>query len=202
MIGQLRGKLIEKQPPHLMLDVHGVGYICSAPLSTFFGMPELGQEIVVYTHMVVREDAQLLFAFSSKQECNLFQEIIKINGIGPKVALAILSGLTVEEFFQCVANQEVRRLQAIPGIGAKTAERLILDLKDKLTKLKLASFNQALFTTSKQASEDNELEQAIQALVALGYKQNEATKAVGKVSDKTARCEKIIKEALQGLAKI
>ena len=201
MIGQLRGKLLEKQPPQLMIDVQGVGYICSAPLSTFFGMPELGQEIVVYTHMVVREDAHLLYAFSSKQECNLFQEIIKINGVGPKVALAILSGLTVEEFLQCVANQEVRRLQAIPGIGAKTAERLILDLKDKLARLKLSSFNQVFFSTSKIA-DDSELEQAIQALVALGYKQSEAAKAVNKVSDKTASCEKIIKEALQGLAKI
>lgn len=200
MIGQLRGKLLEKQPPQLMIDVNGVGYICSAPLSTFFGLPEIGKEITLFTHMVVREDAHLLFAFSSKQESHLFQEIIKISGIGPKVALAILSGLNVEEFFNCVANQEVRRLQAIPGIGAKTAERLILDLKDKLVKLKLSSFNQISLTT--KLPEDSEVEQAIQALIALGYKPAEATKAVSKVSDKTASCEKIIKEALQGLSKL
>ncbi len=202
MIGQLRGRLLEKQPPHLMIDVGGVGYCLQAPLSTFFSLPEIGQEITIRTHFIVREDAHILYGFISAQECRLFQEIIKINGVGPKVALAILSGLSPQDFATIVMNQEVARLQKLPGIGAKTAQRILVEMQDKLSKLDLglSTAHTAMLLTKKQ--NDDPIQEAIAALVSLGYKPNEASKAVGKVQDQTQSCEHIIKEALQGLAKV
>jgi Holliday junction DNA helicase RuvA len=200
MIGQLRGILIEKTPPTLMLDVGGVGYSCQAPLSTFFNLPELGKEVTLRTHLIVREDAHLLYAFSNQNECKLFQEIIKVSGVGPKIALAILSGMSPEQFTQAVTMQDVSRLRGLPGIGGKIAERIIVDMKDKLTKLKLASFSHIELTNSS-FFDDSAQEQAISALVALGYKPQEAVKAVSKI-DASQSCEQIIREALQGLSKI
>ncbi len=201
MIGQIRGKLIEKQPPFLMIDVGGVGYLLQAPLSTFFSLPELGIEVTLRTHFIVREDAQVLYGFITQQECRLFQEIIKINGVGPKVGLAILSGMSPQEFANAVMNQELNRLQKLPGIGAKTAQRILVEMQDKLTKLELGLTSaHTLMAMSKNISDP--VSEAIAALVSLGYKQAEATKAVSKVQDQTQNCEHIIKEALQGLAKV
>lgn len=205
MIGQLRGKLLEKQPPHLMIDVQGVGYCLQASLPTFFALPEIGAEVTLATHMIVREDAQLLYGFASKEECRLFQEIIKINGVGPKVALAILSGLSPQEFAHIVTLQEVGRLQKLPGIGAKTAQRILVEMTDRLPKLGLgAASNKIDMALGKTAvfSENTAVEEAISALISLGYKPQEATKAVRKVENTTQGCEHIIKEALQGLAKV
>lgn len=194
MIGQLRGTLIEKQAPHLMIDVNGVGYWVQAPLSTFFTLPEIGHTVTLRTHFVVREDAHLLFGFATNEECKLFQEVIKINGVGPKVALAILSGLSPSELMEVVMNQEVGRLQRIPGIGAKTAQRILVEMQDRLGKLNLQ-------TSSLPLKEDGQQE-AIAALVSLGYKPQEAAKAIAKVKNTTMGCEQMIKEALQGLAKV
>ncbi|MBS0287760.1 MAG: Holliday junction branch migration protein RuvA [Proteobacteria bacterium] len=202
MIGQLRGKLIEKQPPFLMIEVGGVGYLLQAPLSTFFNLPDLGQEVVLRTHFIVREDAHVLYGFITQQECRLFQEIIKVNGVGPKVALAILSGLSPQEFANCVMAQEVTRLQKLPGIGAKIAQRILVEMQDKLSKLDFGlTAAHSMMVLNKAVSSDP-LQEAIAALVSLGYKHTEAAKAVAKVQDQTQSCEHIIKEALQGLAKV
>lgn len=203
MIGQLRGILIEKQPPHLMVEVNGVGYCLQAPLSTFFSLPEIGQPLVLRTHFIVREDAQLLFGFATQEECRLFQELIKISGVGPKVALAILSGLSPADFVEVILSQEIARLQRLPGIGAKTAQRILVEMQDRLPKLNLPSTRtQPGGALLQMKAEDDPLEEAIAALVALGYKSFEATKAVGKVKNTAQSCEHIIKEALQGLAKV
>lgn len=190
MIGQLRGKLVEKQPPTLLLDVQGVGYYLQAPLSTFFVLPELGQEVTLCTHFIVREDAHLLFGFITSQERQLFQAIIKVSGVGPKIALAILSALSVREFIEVIADQQIARLQGIPGIGMKTAQRLLIELQHLS--------NQVLKSPQGRGGAQQE---AIEALITLGYKAQEATKAVAKVQNMTS-CETIIKEALQGLAKV
>ena len=202
MIGQLRGKLLEKQPPQLMIEVGGVGYCLQAPISTFFSLPEIGQEITIRTHFIVREDAHVLYGFISQQECRLFQEIIKINGVGPKVGLAILSGLSPYDFAQVVMNQEIGRLQKLPGIGAKTAQRILVEMQDKLAKLDLGLSSAHTTMLLTKTTNNDPVQEAIAALVSLGYKPAEATKAVTKVQDKTQSCEHIIKEALQGLARV
>jgi len=201
MIGQLRGKLIEKQPPFLMLDVGGVGYIVQAPLSTFFELPALGEDVVIRTHQVVREDAQLLYGFSSKEECSLFQEIIKISGVGPKIALVILSGLSPQAFMDVISAQDLSRLQRLPGIGAKTAQRILVELQDKLPKMHL-SLSMGMKLENARQNKSDPLEEAVAALITLGYKPQEASKAVNKVKHQELSCEQIIKEALQGLAKV
>jgi Holliday junction DNA helicase RuvA len=201
MIGQLCGKLIEKQPPHLMVDVQGVGYALQAPLSTFFVLGELGSTVTLRVHHIVREDAQLLYGFATIEEWRLFQEIIKINGVGPKVALAILSGLSPQDFVNVVMMQEAGRLQKIPGIGGKTAQRILVEMQDKLAKINLWSKSSKV-VSSPQNQEDEAVQEAIAALVSLGYKPQEASKAVAKVKETSLGCEHIIKEALQGLAKV
>lgn len=204
MIGQLRGKIIEKTPPHLLIDVGGVGYCLQAPLSTFFNLPEIGLETTLRVHMVVREDAQLLYGFATPEECRLFQEIIKINGVGPKVGLAILSGLSPLEFVDIISREEIGRLQKLPGIGAKTAQRILVEMQGRLSKLALPFAKGLTFSSPDIASmtTDKARHEAIEALISLGYKPQEATKAVSKVQNVENRCEDIIKEALQGLAKV
>lgn len=191
MIGQLRGILIEKQPPSLLLDVQGVGYLLQAPLSTFLALPALGKEVTLRTHFIVREDAQLLFGFATQDEWRLFQDLIKVNGVGPKMALALLSGMSPAEFVEVLQTQAVGRLQRIPGIGAKTAQRILVEMQGS----KIQTFQQVemVSPTAKQ--------EAIMALIALGYKPSEATQAVSKVHNQDLNCEHIIKEALQGLAR-
>lgn len=201
MIGQLRGKIIEKNPPFLLIDVNGVGYIVQTPLSTFFVLPEIGQETVLRTHMVVREDAQLLYGFATHDECYLFQELIKTNGVGPKIALAILSGLSPAELIEILACEEIGRLQKLPGIGAKTAQRIIVEMKDRLGKMALSTSPKNVSPALLSKAQDPEQE-AIAALIALGYKPQEANKAVARVEDKSLTCESILREALQGLAKV
>ena len=201
MIGQLRGKLLEKQPPMVMLDVNGVGYLLQVPLSTFFVLPSLQAEVVLRTHFIVREDAHLLFGFATKEECSLFQEIIKVNGVGPKVALAILSGLSPQEFIDAIVYEDISRLKTIPGIGTKTAERILVELKDRLPKLG-ADFKLKMRLPENGQISQGPLDEAIAALITLGYKPLEATNAVKKVKNTAQDCEFIIKEALQGLAKV
>lgn len=208
MIGQLRGKLLEKKlPSSLLLEVQGVGYWVHTPLSTFFTLPELGQEVVLRIHMLIREDAHLLFGFSTVGECELFQELIKLNGVGPKVALAILSALSPFEFAQAMQSQDIAQLQRVPGIGAKTAQRIAVEMQHRITKL---SCLQNVCSQPANALSYNCEQEAMEALVSLGYKMQEAKKAVDKVkrtalstgSSAEWSAEALIKEALQGLARV
>jgi Holliday junction DNA helicase RuvA len=135
VIGFLRGRLAAKHPPQLVVDVAGVGYELEAPMSTFYGLPALGAEVQLHTHLVVREDAHVLFGFGTERERSLFRELIKVSGVGPRIALAILSGVTVEQFHRCVEAQDVASLVRVPGIGRKTAERLVIEMRDRLKAL-------------------------------------------------------------------
>jgi holliday junction DNA helicase RuvA len=200
VIGRLKGILLEKKAPELLLDVNGVGYELLAPMSTFYQLPAIGQGVVLFTHLVVREDAHQLFAFFEEQERQLFRALIKVNGVGPKVALAILSGVPADEFVRLVQNNDINALTKIPGIGKKTAERLVLDLRDKLAAWQSAApgLTPALpELDNKGLSEDAET-----ALIALGYKPQDAAKMVMRVlRDKPdiSRSEEIIRLALRAM---
>ena len=170
MIGRLSGRLVEKAPPHLLLDVQGVGYEHDVPMSTFYNLPALGETVTLLTHFVVREDAQILFGFLTAPERATFRELVKISGVGPRTALSILSGLSVSELAQAVTRQDGARLVKVPGIGKKTAERLLLELKGKLG-ADLAAPAGAL--TQSEAQGD-----ITQALQALGYNEREAQAAL------------------------
>lgn len=191
MIARLNGTLIEKHPPQIVIDCNGVGYEVEVPMSTFYNLPEIGQKVNLLTYFVVREDAQLLYGFGTLQEKNTFKQLLKVNGIGAKSALSILSGVSIDELVQAVSMQEVTMLTRIPGIGKKTAERLLLELKDKLG---VADFAQTV-NHVKSASYD-----VLNALVALGYNEREAQSAV-KLLDKDVSVTEGIKLALKSLSK-
>jgi len=199
MIGQLRGILLSKQPPALMLDVQGVGYELDAPMTTFYDLPVEGTEMMLYTHLVVREDAQLLFGFSTENQRNLFRHLLKISGIGPRVGLAILSGLSVKEFRLCISGEDIVRLTKVPGIGRKTAERVILELRGK--QLPGMSGDDDVVTAG---SSDGIRIDAISALTALGYREKDAEKTIGQLADKAAgsdmTSESLIRQALQAMS--
>ncbi|HIC46266.1 MAG TPA: Holliday junction branch migration protein RuvA [Methylophaga aminisulfidivorans] len=196
MIGRLRGIIIEKQPPELVLDVHGVGYELSAPMSTFFNLPALNEEVMLFTHMVVREDAQLLYAFATERERLLFRSLLKVNGVGAKLALTILSGSDVDTFARSVQEGDTASLTRLPGVGKKTAERLIVEMRDRLKEVSSAMgidtiVSEMPMTTAGAKSE------AIEALVALGYKPNEADKMLRSFDSEGMTTEQIIRQALQ-----
>jgi Holliday junction DNA helicase RuvA len=191
MIARLSGTLIEKNPPQIVIDCNGVGYEVEVPMSTFYNLPDIGAKVILLTYFVVREDAQLLYGFGSLQEKNTFKQLLKVNGIGAKSALSILSGVSIEDLVQAVSQQEVSMLTRIPGIGKKTAERLLLELKDKLG---AAEFSQQA-SQNKSASYD-----ILNALVALGYNEREAQAAV-KLLDKNVSVTDGIKLALKSLSK-
>jgi len=170
MIGRLNGTLLEKTPPLVLIDCNGVGYECEVPMSTFYNLPAVGEKVVMLTHFVVREDAQLLYGFGSHQERATFRQLLKVNGIGAKSALSILSGLSIDELVQAVALQETTMLTRVPGVGKKTAERLLLELKDKFTIDGIAAMSS---NQPKSASSD-----VLNALLALGYNEREALVAV------------------------
>jgi Holliday junction DNA helicase RuvA len=170
MIGRLNGTLLEKTPPLVLIDCNGVGYECEVPMSTFYNLPAVGEKVVMLTHFVVREDAQLLYGFGSHQERATFRQLLKVNGIGAKSALSILSGLSIDELVQAVALQETTMLTRVPGVGKKTAERLLLELKDKFTIDGIAAMSS---NQPKSASSD-----VLNALLALGYNEREALAAV------------------------
>jgi Holliday junction DNA helicase RuvA len=196
MIGRLRGIIIEKQPPELVLDVHGVGYELSAPMSTFFNLPAVNEEVMLFTHMVVREDAQLLYAFATERERLLFRSLLKVNGVGAKLALTILSGSDVDTFARSVQEGDTASLTRLPGVGKKTAERLIVEMRDRLKEVSSAMgidtiVSEMPMTTAGAKSE------AIEALVALGYKPNEADKMLRSFDSEGLTTEQIIRQALQ-----
>lgn len=201
MIGRLRGSILEKQPPLVLIEANGVGYEVHMPMTCFYELPELHQEAVIFTQFVVREDAQLLFGFNSKQERALFRELIKVNGVGPKLALAILSGMSAQQFVTAVEREEVSTLVKLPGVGKKTAERLVVEMKDRFKGMHGDLFGgDAPFTLSAPsevpAGNDAESE-AVAALVALGYKPQEASRMISKIGRPDADCETLIREALR-----
>ena len=200
MIGFLRGKLINKAPPQLLLDVHGVGYEVEAPMSTFYDLPALGEEVRLHTHLVVREDAHILFGFASEMERMLFRALIKVNGVGPKMALTILSGQSVDEFYRCVDDNDVKALVRLPGVGQKTAERLMIEMRGRLPELSgdRSSPNRS---QSPAAVANSPKQEAISALCALGYKPQDASKMVQAVASDDKSCEDIIRLALRSTVK-
>ncbi|KIA79976.1 MULTISPECIES: Holliday junction branch migration protein RuvA [Chromobacterium] len=173
MIGRLTGKLIEKQPPQVVVDVGGVGYEVDVPMTTFYQLPALGQNTTLFTHLVVREDAHLLFGFASKEERQTFRQLIKVSGIGAKIALAILSGMTADELAIAVASEDIKRLSSVPGIGKKTAERLVLELRGKLA----TGGNLTVPGGLPFAATPDEKSDIVNALLALGYNDKEASAA-------------------------
>ncbi|MGQ9445135.1 Holliday junction branch migration protein RuvA [[Pasteurella] aerogenes] len=201
MIGRLTGIIIEKQPPEMLLDVQGVGYELLLPMTSFYDLPELNQQVTLFTHLVVREDAHLLFGFAQKNDRTLFRELIKTNGVGPKLALAILSAMSVNEFAYAIEREELSKLVKIPGVGKKTAERLLVELKGKFKGVAQGDF----FVESRHlpslerpsVSTDVSLDDAIAALIALGYKPADAEKMVKKVAKPELSSEQLIREALK-----
>jgi Holliday junction DNA helicase RuvA len=191
MIGKLSGTLLEKNPPQVLVDCHGVGYEVDVPMGTFYNLPSVGEPVSLLTHFVVREDAQILYGFATAQERSAFRKLIKISGVGPRMALGVLSGMSVDELAQAISLQEAGRLVKIPGIGKKTAERLLLELKGKMgTDLGVASSNQA-------HSAQNDI---LQALMALGYSDKEASAAFKHLPADVGVSEGI-KQALKALAR-
>ena len=198
MIGRLQGVLLRKEPPALMLDVGGVGYELEAPMTTFYELPAVGERVTLYTHLVVREDAHLLYGFVREAQRRLFRERLKVNGVGPRVALAVLSGLSDVEFCRCVAEEDIARLTKVPGIGRKTAERLVIEMRDKLPKD--IPMPASTTTAAGPVAPGDPVSEAVSALVALGYKPNEASRAVRSASTKGLSAEEIIRQALKGMA--
>lgn len=197
MIGRLKGEIIYKKPPQLLIDVNGVGYEVEAPMTTFYDLPDAGQKATVLTHMVVREDAQLLYGFASDAEREMFRQLIKINGVGPKLALTILSGISSAELARCVSDHDVAALVKLPGVGKKTAERLIIELADKLKGLVPIDSGRSESNNKASIFQENPLVEAESALVALGYKSQEASKMIKSIDVKGLNSEQIIRQALQ-----
>lgn len=198
MIGFLRGLVHEKQAPLLVIDVNGVGYDVETPMSSFFNLPAVGEQVVIRTHLVVREDAHILFGFLTEDERAMFRSLIKVNGVGPKVALGILSGVSVADFCLWITDSNVAALVKLPGIGKKTAERLIIDMRDRLPAQTGGSSCAAAGVVTPQTSP---MDEAISALVALGYKPQDAEKRVRAVAQEGANSEQMIRSALQSAAK-
>ena len=196
MIGSLRGRITSKTPPQLTVEVGGVGYEVEAPMSTFLHLPAVGTEVKLLTHFVVREDAQLLYGFASEDERRLFRSLLKVSGIGPKIGLALLSGMSVEAFATCVRNQDVDALIRVPGIGRKTAERMLVEMRDRLAPASGGSADSLVL----QAGAAPEAE-AFAALVSLGYRPPEATRLLKAAGPGTHSTEELIRRALQSAAK-
>ncbi|MDF1644619.1 MAG: Holliday junction branch migration protein RuvA [Pseudomonadales bacterium] len=201
MIGQIHGILLEKQAPHLLVDVQGVGYEIQAPMTTFYAIPEVGSEVTLHTHFVVREDAQLLFGFHSQPERQMFRSLIKVNGVGPKVGLAILSGIDAAAFAACIAHDDVKTLIKIPGIGKKTAERLLVEMRDRIQEWEISDPTASLLQpiTSSTPSDRQQKQEAESALISLGYSVKEADKAVNAIAKEGMNSEQLIRLALKGM---
>ena len=204
MIGRLRGTLLEKQPPEILLEVAGVGYELQLPMTCFYELPSVGEEVILYTHFVVREDAQLLYGFNNRRERSLFRELLKANGVGPKLALAILSGMSANQVVSAIEREDISSLIKLPGVGKKTAERLVVEMKDRLK----GWSEGALFTPMTDAvgvaqANGEPLssveEEAISALLALGYKPQQAATVVSKVAKPEMKVEALIREALRAM---
>jgi holliday junction DNA helicase RuvA len=195
MIGSVRGRIASKAPPQLTVEVGGLGYELEAPMSTFFHLPGVGEDVHLLTHLVVREDAHTLYGFATEDERRLFRSLIKVSGVGPKIALALLSGISVSAFAECVQREDVTALTRVPGVGRKTAERLIVEMRDRLTATPSTpgAASDAAVTTPES--------EAFGALVALGYRPAEATRLLKAAGPGTHSTEELIRRALQGAAR-
>jgi holliday junction DNA helicase RuvA len=196
MIGFLKGTLAGKHPPQLLVEVGGVGYEVEAPMSTFYQLPETGQPVHLLTHLLVREDAHVLFGFATEAERQMFRSLIRISGVGARIALAILSGISVEAFARCVQTEDVASLTRIPGVGRKTAERLIVEMRDRLKQT-----GSALAQAMPAAVGGTPVDEAFGALVALGYRPPEAQRLLKLVEGKAESTEELIRAALQAAAR-
>lgn len=201
MIGRLSGIVLEKQPPFILIDVQGVGYECQAPMNTIYNLPDVGQQVVLHTHLSISENAHTLFAFYSLEERKLFRELIKVNGVGPKLALAILSGMSAIEFVQHVHQGDATTLVKIPGVGKKTAERLIVEMKDRLKEWDVATLDSPDKGSmqAESVSSNNNVQEAISGLVALGYKPTAASKAISQLEDDSLPAATLIRLALKNM---
>ena len=200
MIGFLRGRIAAKHPPLLVMDVAGIGYEVEAPMSTFYVLPAVGAETTLHTHLVVREDAHVLFGFGTERERSLFRELIKVSNVGPRIALAILSGVSVEDFHRCVESEDVASLVRIPGIGRKTAERLVVEMRDRLKAmagpLPVADGAGGAPAAATQTAHS----EAFSALIALGYKPVEVLRLLKAVDPAVKSTEEMIRHALRAAA--
>ena len=196
MIGRLKGILISKSPPHLLVDVQGVGYEVEAPMSTFYQLPAVDSEVTLHTHLIVREDAHILCGFATDSERRLFRSLIRITGVGAKLALAILSGMSADEFARCVQDNDVASLTRLPGVGKKTAERLIIEMRDRLADWR-AGEAAVLPDAAAQRLPADAGREAVSALIALGYRPQEASRMVQSVDSEGLSSEAIIREALK-----
>ena len=193
MIGLLRGKILGKQPPRVLLEVQGVGYEVDAPMTTFYDLPDVGAEVILYTHLAVREDAHTLYGFTTLTDRDLFRSLLKVNGVGARLALGILSGMNARTFIACVQGGDAAALVKLPGIGKKTAERLIIELRDRLDALAPATARSGTPVVAASSPED----EAVSALVGLGYKAQEASSMVRVIDTTNMSSEDIIRSALQ-----
>ena len=207
MIGLITGKILAKQPPEVLIEAGGIGYEVNMPMTSIYQLPENGEITTVFTHFVVREDAQLLFGFADKQERIVFRELIKANGVGPKLALTILSGMSAAQLVQCVGFEDVTTLVKLPGVGKKTAERLVVELKDRLSKLNLTAADDAVLIPGTPSLDigntivpvNDVREEALSALVALGYKPAQASKVIQSVYKDGLTSEQLIREAQRSM---
>lgn len=200
MIGRLKGILLEKEPPHLLIDVNGVGYEVEAPMSTFYQLPAIGQSVTLHTHLIVREDAQLLCGFATPAERRLFRQLIKVNSVGARLALGILSGMSAGDFIRCVQERDAASLTRLPGVGKKTAERLLIEMRDRLAELAGEEFVVEPGGREDYPPADNAARDALSALVALGYKPQEASRLLQNVDTTGLESEAIIRAALKAAA--
>ena len=200
MIGQIRGILIHKQPPHLLVDVQGVAYEIEAPMTTFYKLPDTSEEVTLFTHLAIRDDAHLLFGFATHNERSLFRTLIKVNGVGAKMALTILSGMEADHFAQCIRDGDADSLVRLPGVGKKTAERLIIEMRDRLKDWELSSVASST-ADNAPGQAGRQPDDAVSALVALGYKPQEASRLVYAVATDEMSSEEIIREALKASVK-
>ncbi len=199
MIGRLRGLLLDKQPPRLLVDCHGVGYEIEASMTTIWALPEVNHEVTLHTQLIVREDAHLLFGFATLAERRLFQSLLKVNGVGARLALTILSGIQPDEFVVCIQRGDTARLTSLPGIGKKTAERLIVEMRDRVADW--ADSQSMSFTTSRDALVPDAMADAVSGLIALGYKPQEASRLIHALEAEGKTSETLIREVLRSLAK-
>ncbi|BAO00566.1 RuvA protein [Candidatus Pantoea carbekii] len=203
MIGRLRGEILEKQPPLVLIEVHGVGYEVYMPMICFYKLPKINQEAIIFIEFIIRENTQLLFGFSNTKQRNLFRELIKVSGVGPKLALSILSSISTEQLMHCVECDQIELLVKLPGIGKKIANRLVMEMKDRFKRI----YNKTLNTTGSDCVLSTKspcstlqihhaAEEAVAALISLGYKPQEANQMIDKVITSDANCETLIREAL------
>jgi Holliday junction DNA helicase RuvA len=201
MIGRLRGEILHKQPPWLLLDVNGVGYELEAPMSTFYDLPAVGKQVTLVTHLAVREDAHTLYGFLRETDRALFRDLLKVTGVGARMALAILSGMDARRFAQCVAQEDHAALIRLPGIGRKTAERLVIEMRDRVAGLAggAAPSGGATAGSPRPATAEEPLNDAIEALIALGYRPPDANRMARAVANGAKTSEEIIRAALRGV---